>query len=141
MKAIKKIGTLVLVMVMSFVMVQTASAATYEWASIKNPGNAGCVASIVEMPVYAGAITFKTTVLNGNCSYLAGKAEATYPTKYYINNSSRSVLISTVNGEQSFTMKFINFDISEDSNMYLSCTVVHNANIGDTVYARGIIYH
>ena len=84
---------------------------------------------------------FKATVLSGNCSYLAAKAVSTYPQKYYINNSARSVLISRVNGEQMFTMRFINFDITLESDMYVTCTVEHNASIGETVYAKGIIYN
>lgn len=141
MKTLKKLGTLVLAMMMTFVIAQSVSAETYDWSAVKNPGSSSSSSNSVRLYVTTEELFFKATLLSGNCSYLAGKGVSTYPQKYYINNSARSVLISRVNGEQMFTMRFTNFDITKESYMYVTCTVEHNASIGETVYAKGIIYN
>ena len=141
MKVLKRVTTLMLAMVMAFMMVESVSAETYPWTSVKTPGNTGCMVRDVKIPAYTGKMTFKVTTLSGNCSYLLGKVVSTYGSKYYINNSSKSVMITKVNGEQSFYMKFVGFNILTEQYMYLRCSVEHNASIGETVYASGIIYN
>ena len=141
MKALKKIATLVLTMVMVLMMVESAVAKEYSWSSTKSPGNDAAVAHDVRMDVYTGDITFKVNRLSGNCSYQIAVASSAYPNQYYINNSQRCVKISRVNGEDNFKVKFTNFDISSESYMYIRCTMEHNASIGETLTASGILYH
>jgi hypothetical protein len=141
MKILKKITTLVLTMVMTFMMVEGASAATFPWTTVKNPGSSGCQVDDVQMPIYAGTITFKVTNLTGNCSYQVAIASSTYSSKYYVNNSQRCVKVSKLNGESSFSMKFTNTNISTETYMYIRCSMEHNANIGDTVTTSGILYN
>ena len=138
-KSVKIITSLVLAMVMIMSTVEMASAATsYSWTATKNPGTQEG-ATTVKMPLYKGTLVFKVTSLTGSCSYLLGKCTTRNYDLYYINNSARNVMITKVNGTQSFKMAFTDEGLKEN-NMYLKCSVEHNALYSDYVSASGTIY-
>lgn len=138
-KSIKYIVTLVLTMIMIVGTMKSTFAETFNWIAVKTPGNTGA-SDLVDIPLYKGKMTFKVTGLSGNCSYLLGKCTTSSNYYYYINNASKSVMISKVNGEQSFYMAF-DHDGDRKQIMTLVCSVEHNASVGDLVSARGIIYY
>lgn len=136
-KSIKIMLVLMLSVMMITTITENASAATINWSVVKTPGMQTASCS-VKMPVYKGQMTYKVTGLSGNCSYLLGKCVSANGNYCYINNSTKSVMITKINGQQSFYMKFIN---GGDSNeyMYFICSVEHNAGIGDLVVGSGTI--
>lgn len=140
----KKIMGICMSVVIAFIMVLSicvnANAATFDWNSTKTPGTTTSSTDKVKIPLYKGTLTFKVNTMNGNCSYLAAKCQSYYENKYYINNTSKSILISLVGGTQSFSMKFVNGGDSEEY-MYLACSIQHNAQIADLLTASGIIFY
>ena len=135
-KNVRRIATLIMTIVMVVALNKNVFAETYTWNATKIPG-VQIGEDLKEIPHYKGKMTFKVTGLHGNCSYLLAKCVSYNNSRYYINNTSRSVMITRVNGEQSFYVKF-NYN---DDYMYLICSVEHNASIGELVSASGIIYY
>ena len=136
-KRFKFMATLMMVIMMMFVVTENVSAATYPWSVTKFPGVTSASDS-VQMPLYKGQITYKVTELSGDCSYLAGKCASTTDTYCYINNTNRCVLISKVNGSQSFYMAFTAQGLAREY-MYFSCSIEHNAGIGELLTAQGTL--
>lgn len=137
-KLLKTLTSLVMAVAILVSTMEVASAATFTWTATKNPGTSIGV-DTVEIPLYKGTMTFKVTNLTGSCSYLLGKCVSN-SSLYYINNTAKSVMITKVNGTQTFSMKFTTAGLKEDY-MYLKCTVEHNASIGELVSASGKIYY
>lgn len=138
MRKYRNFIALILTIVIAFGNMGNVFAATYSWGATKTPGQTIATDS-VQIPIYKGKMTFKVTKLTGSCSYLLGKC-TTKSDKYYINTSTKSVMITEVGGEQSFYMAFVN---GGDSGQYMNlvCSVEHNAGVGDLVGAYGTIYY
>lgn len=137
-KNIRMIAALVIAMIMIMTTVESASAATFSWSSTKTPGYTSATSTLIKMPLYKGKITFKVTSLSGNCSCLLGQVVSAKPNYCYVNTSSKSVMITKVGGEQAFNMGFTYVGLMQEY-MYLSCSVVQNASIGELVYGSGTL--
>lgn len=137
-KSLKNLLSIVLTLGLLISCATNVNAETFSWSASKTPGTTkGSTA--VQIPIYKGKMTFMVTKLSGDCSYLLGKC-VSINKNYYINNSEKSVMITKVGGAQSFYMRFLNG--SELAKyFYLVCSVEHNAYIGDTVSAVGVIYY
>lgn len=138
-KNLKMIATLMIAIIMVAATKESASAATYNWGVAKTPGYQTGM-STKEIPLYKGEMTFKVTNFVGNCSYLVARCSSANGNYYYIDNTSKSVSISKLNGQQSFHMKFIN-DGDDFDYMNLAFYIDNNAGIGETVSANGIIFY
>ena len=138
-KSVKIIASLLLAVMMIIGSQERTLAYSTVWAAVKVPGTGGTSAdTIMNIPLTKGKITFKVTELTGNCSYLIGQCVSTYTNYGYINNSNRSVSVSTVNGEDYFYMSFTTAGAAQDY-MYLTCSAKHNASSSELVKVTGTL--
>lgn len=139
-KQVRLFVSLMLTLVMVFTISESALAATYSWTAVKIPGNSAYGKAVVSIPLYKGEMTFKLTKLEGDCSYLLAKVTSSNESLYYVDTTTKSVMLTKVNGEQSFYMGFTTLGNAENV-MKLNCYVEHNADIGKLIQAAGIIYY
>lgn len=136
-KRVKLMATLMMVIMMMFVVTENVSAATHSWSVTKTPGVTSASDS-VQIPLYKGQITYTVTKLSGTCSYLAGKCATPSDRYCYINTTDHCVLISKVNGSQSFYMAFTEAGLEREY-MYFSCSIAHNAGATQLLMAEGTL--
>lgn len=139
-KNTKIIASIMLSIALLFTATESILAASYSWTATKTPGMTAYGETNIEMPLYKGGMTFELTYLYGDCSYLLAKVTSSNDNYYYVNTSTRSVMLTKVHGQQSFSMGFTGIGNAQ-SKMILKGYVEHNAATGKFVQASGIIFY
>lgn len=138
MKNTKIIASIILSLILLFTANESILATSYSWTAVKTPGITAYGETNITIPLYKGQMMCQITELYGDCSYLLAKVTSSNDDYYYVNTSTRSIMFTRENTEQTFYMGFTD-EGNKETYMILKGYVEHNAEVYKFVQASGII--